>query len=231
MANIANEYLVRRGSQKFATIASMFNGVRVLKIDGYTKTGEPTNIYTAQWINSQSEDYCVADKKTEDGVEYDVVFRKNVDIDITFIVADRYTDSTIDVRSAHDAFVAYMTDGALYLKSNYANRTLRCVCLKEYKPTTEKLQRPQGSNYIMGTMTLHALDVRAGSDDGYSGNPYPVPSDDDGGTTPTPSSQVYASNVLDVALNKTQDVLNQEFMKKSTVKMSVVDEVLSITIT
>ena len=146
MANIANEYLVRRGSQSFATIASLFSGVRILKIDGFTSVGKPINIYTAQWVNAQEEDYMVTSKVTVDNVDYDAVFRENVDISITFIVADRY--GAVDVRQSHDAFIAYMTDGALHLKSNYAQRTMRCVCLKEYKPTVEKLQRSTGKNYI-----------------------------------------------------------------------------------
>lgn len=227
MANIANEYLVKRGSQEFATIASLFEGVRVLKIDGYTSQGAPKNIYTASWVNSQKEDYLITDQQTIAGVEYDVVFRENVDLEITFAVSDKYTSNTIDVRAQHDAFVAYMTAGALYVKSNYANRTLRCVCLKEYKPTLQKLQRSKGSNYITGTITLHILDVRAGDDDGYIGNPYPTPSES-GGDTPTPTQPIYTTQVVDVALNKTQAELNQEFRNKQSVVFSYENEVLTI---
>lgn len=229
MANIANEYLVKRGTQEFATIASLFDGVRVLKIGGYTSTGEPKNIYHAEWVNSSQDDILVADTRTEDGVEYDAIFRKNVDLTLTFIVADKYAENSSDVRIMHDAFVAYMTDGAFYLKSNYYNRTLRCVCLKEYSPTKEKLQRGSGMNYIMGTITLHVLDVRAGDDDGYIGNPYPVPSESGGGGEPT--SQIYTTRVFDLSLNKTQDALNQEFFAIPRITMSYANEILSITIT
>lgn len=228
MANIANEYLVRRGTQEFATIASLFDGVRVLKIDGYTSQGAPKNIYTAAWVNSQKEDYLITDQQTIAGVDYDVVFRENVDLEITFAVSDKYTDNTIDVRVQHDAFIAYMTAGALYVKSNYANRTLRCVCLKDYKPTLQKLQRVRGSNYITGTLTLHILDVRAGDDDGYIGNPYPTPSDE-GGDTPTPAQPIYTTQVVDIALNKTQAALNQEFHSKPSATFSYANEVLTIT--
>lgn len=228
MANISNEYLVRRGSQSFSTIPSLFDGVRVLKIDGYTSVGEPKNIYTASWVNAQGEDYMVTDQETVAGIVYDKVFRANKDIDITFVVSDKYATGTIDVRAQHDAFVAYITDGALYFKSNYVNRTLRCVCLKSYKPTIAKLQRPVGRNYIMGTITLHSLDERAGDGDGYIGNPYPQPS---GGDTPTPTpTQIYTTQVYDVTLAKMQNVLNQEFAAIPTVEMSYANETLSITI-
>lgn len=227
MANIANEYLVKRGSQSFATIASLFSGVRILKIDGFTSVGKPINIYTAQWVNAQEEDYMVTSKVTIDDVDYDAVFRENVDLSITFIVADKY--GAVDVRQSHDAFIAYMTDGALHLKSNYAQRTMRCVCLKEYKPTVEKLQRPTGKNYIMGTITLHTLDVRDGDNDGYVGNPYMEPSGGDTPTPPAPSTTVYTDNVYDRGLAAYQSALNNTFAQHTKVHVSVVGTTLMIT--
>lgn len=232
MADIANEYLVKRGNQEFATIASLFPGVRILKIDGYTALGEVKNIYTASWVNSQREDYMVTSQQTIGGIDYDVVFRANVDLEITFAVSDKYdqTAEEFDVRQRHDAFVAYMTDGALLLKSQYVERTLECVCLKPYKPTTEKLKRTRGTNYMIGTITLHTLDVRAGDDDGYVGNPYPVPSGG-GGDVPTPTPiSAYTDNVFDLHYNKMQSELNQEFAQKSKVQMTYSNETLSITI-
>lgn len=157
MADIANEYLVKRGSASFATVASMFAGVRILKVTSLNAVGKPTNIYTAQWVNAQAEDYMITSKELINGVETDVIYRENVDIEVTFIVGDKYGAS--DVGVSHDAFVAYMMGGEIHLKSNYANKAVRCVCLKDYKPTTEKMKRPNGNNYIIGTITLHALDV------------------------------------------------------------------------
>jgi hypothetical protein len=198
MADIATKYYVRRGNQEFATIASLFGGVRILKIEGMTGVGSAKNIYTASWVNSQSEDYMVVG---------DSVGRENVDINITFIVSNKY--GAVDVRQQHDAFVAYMTDGELYLKSDYIGRTLLCVCLKDYKPTTEHLKRTGNNDYIIGTITLHALDNRAGDDDGYIGNPYPTSGDTP--TPPTPPQQVSTTNVYDAALGATQATLNQRF--------------------
>ena len=198
MADIATKYYVRRGDQEFATIASLFGGVRILKIEGMTGVGSAKNIYTASWVDSQSEDYMVVG---------DSVVRENVDINITFIVSNKY--GAVDVRQQHDAFVAYMTDGELYLKSDYIGRTLLCVCLKDYKPTTEHLKRTGNNDYIIGTITLHALDNRAGDDDGYIGNPYPTSGDTP--TPPTPPQQVSTTNVYDAALGATQATLNQRF--------------------
>lgn len=207
MADIKNEYLVRRGTQAFATISSLFDGVRVLKIDGYTNKGKPVNIYTAQWVDKQNEDYMITTTQTIDDVDYDVVIRENVDLDITFIVGDKYATGVLNVRQQHDAFIAYMTDGALYIKSNYADRTMKCVCLKDYKPTIEKLKRPAGKNYIMGTISLHTLDVQAGDGDGYISNPYPTT----GGDTPTPAptQTINAANVYDATIGATQASINQ----------------------
>jgi hypothetical protein len=200
--NIANKYYVKRGSQQFATISSLFGGVRILKVEGMTGVGSAKNIYTASWVNSQREDYMVAGS--------DVV-RENVDIDITFIVGNKY--GATNVREQHDAFIAYMTDGELYIKSDYTGRTLRCVSLKDYKPTTVHIKREGSSNdYIIGTISMHTLDNRAGDGDGYVANPYPS----SGGDTPTPTpTQINSSNVYDTALGATQASLNQLFNGKA----------------
>lgn len=218
MADIATKYYVRRGDQEFATIASLFGGVRILKIEGMTGVGSAKNIYTASWVDSQSEDYMVVG---------DSVVRENVDINITFIVSNKY--GAVDVRQQHDAFVAYMTDGELYLKSDYIGRTLLCVCLKDYKPTTEHLKRTGNNDYIIGTITLHALDNRAGDDDGYIGNPYPTSGDTP--TPPTPPQQVSTTNVYDAALGATQATLNRRFNEiavgSNSYTKSQVDELLA----
>jgi hypothetical protein len=140
----------------------------------------------------------------------DSIVRENIDIDITFIVSNKY--GAMNVRQQHDAFVAYMTDGELYIKSDYIGRVLRCVCLKDYKPTTIHIGRSGDvSDYMIGTIQLHTLDNRAGDNDGYIENPYPS----SGGSTPTPpAQQVSATNVYDAALGSTQASLNQRFENK-----------------
>ena len=143
-------------SGTFQDITTMFDGVAVLKLDGMLAKGEPVNVYTAQWIDSQQEDFMIT---TLDGSDNPVVVRKNVDLELTFIVRQKYATGTIDVQTVHDNFVDYITGSDVWLKSSYVgNKYVHCVCLKDYNPTTVKLGRGDNS-YIMGTITLHCLDA------------------------------------------------------------------------
>ena len=152
-----NRFFVKNTqSGTFQDITTMFDGVAVLKLDGMLAKGEPVNVYTAQWIDSQQEDFMIT---TLDGNDNPVVVRKNVDLELTFIVRQKYATGTIDVQTVHDDFVDYITGSDIWLKSSYVgNKYVHCVCLKEYKPTTVKLGRGDNS-YIMGTITLHCLDA------------------------------------------------------------------------
>lgn len=152
-----NRFFVKNTqSGTFQDITTMFNGVAVLKLEGMLAKGEPVNIYTAQWIDSQQEDFMIT---TLDGSDNPVVVRKNVDLELTFIVRQKYATETIDVQTVHDNFVNYITGSDVWLKSSYVgNKYAHCVCLKEYSPTTIKLERGDNS-YIMGTITLHCLDA------------------------------------------------------------------------
>lgn len=157
MNSSANRYFVKNTNNgTFADITALFNGVAVLKLDGMLAKGKPVNIYTAQWIDSQQEDFMIT---TLDGSNNPVVIRENVDLELTFIVRQKYATSTINVQSVHDNFVDYMTGSDVWLKSSYVgNKYVHCVCLKEYKPTTVKLERGNDS-YIIGTITFHTLDA------------------------------------------------------------------------
>ena len=152
-----NRFFVKNTqSGTFQDITTMFDGVAVLKLDGMLAKGEPVNVYTAQWIDSQQEDFMIT---TLDDNDNPVVIRKNVDLELTFIVRQKYATGTIDVQTVHDNFVDYITGSDVWLKSSYVgNKYVHCVCLKEYKPTTVKLGRGNNS-YIMGTITLHCLDA------------------------------------------------------------------------
>jgi len=139
----------------FQDLTTLFDGVRVLKIDGMMSQGKPVNIYTAQWTDEQEEDFLITTIKN--GVP--VVIRENVNIEITFIVRQKYATNTINVQQVHDAFVSYMTSTDVWIKSAYVgNKYVHCVCLNDYKPTTVKLGRGD-SSWIMGTITLHTLDA------------------------------------------------------------------------
>lgn len=157
MNNSANRYFVKNTSNgTFADITTLFDGVAVLKVDGMLAKGKPVNIFTQQWLSNQKEDFLIT---TLDGNNNPVVIRENVDVELTFIVRQKYATGTINVQSVHDSFVDYMTGSDIWLKSSYlGNKYVHCVCLKEYKPTIIKLDRGVNS-YIMGTITLHALDA------------------------------------------------------------------------
>lgn len=155
--NSSGRYFVKNTENgTFQDITTLFNGVAILKLTGMDGKGKPVNIYQAQWVNSQREDFMIT---TFDENNNPVVIRENVDIEITFIVRQKYATTTIDVQTVHDNFTNYMTNSDVWVKSGYlGNKYVHCVCLKEYKPTTTKLDRGENS-YMMGTITLHTLDA------------------------------------------------------------------------
>ena len=155
--NGINTYFTKNSeSSSWEDITSKFDGVRILKMDGFLEKGEPINIFTQQWLSNQKEDFLIT---TLDDNDNPVVIRKNVDLELTFIVRQKYATGTIDVQTVHDNFVDYITGSDVWLKSSYVgNKYVHCVCLKEYNPTTVKLGRGDNS-YIMGTITLHCLDA------------------------------------------------------------------------
>ena len=178
MNELRDKYFVRKSTNDdWEDITTKFDGVKVLSITDFNTKGKTLNVMTQQWLvlnedadpqTYQNEDYAVG---TEDGQGNPIVLRENIDISITFIVGNKYATNAIDVVQVHDAFVDYMTDGALYIKSKYTNKEVRCVCLDEYKPTTEKLQRGNNS-WIMGTLKLHTLGKPQQSVEPVIGNLY-----------------------------------------------------------
>lgn len=131
------------------------DGVAILKVDGFLDLGEAINVYTAQWTNEQKEDMLITTKNDYDDP---IIIRKNPDIDITFIIRQKYASETIDVLETHDILIFYLTTFEVWIKDTYVgDKYVHCVCLKGYKPTTVKLGRGDNS-YIMGTVTLHCLD-------------------------------------------------------------------------
>lgn len=159
--NSSNRYYIKNTANgSFVDMTTQFDGLAVLKVSGMIGKGKPVNIYTAQWVDKQQEDFLIT---TLDSNDNPVVIRENVDIDITFIIRKKYaaTQSGFDVQTVHDNFISYMTNTDVWIKSAYlGNKYVHCVCLKEYKPTTVALQRGDNS-YIIGTITLHALDAPA----------------------------------------------------------------------
>lgn len=159
MNDSRNRYYVKNTEEgTFSDITSLFDGLAVLKVDGLASKGKPVNIYTAQWVDSQTEDFMIT---TLDDNENPIVIRENTNIDITFIVRKKYaaTPNSFNALIVHDSFIDYMTSSDVWVKSSYiGNKFVHCVCLSEYKPTVIKLNRGDNS-YIMGTITLHCLDA------------------------------------------------------------------------
>jgi len=156
MNDSSNKYYVKKSRQsQYSDITSLFDGVAVLKLEGMLNKGKAVNIYTAQWIDTQEEDFAIG---TLDEHDNPIVVRENGNVSLTFIIRQKYAVSTIDIQQTHENFVNYMTTSDVWLKTNYlGGLEAHCVCLDEYEPTTVSLNRGDKS-YIIGTMTFHMLD-------------------------------------------------------------------------
>lgn len=155
--DLSNKYFVKRQeSDSWQDVTMLFDGIKILSIKGFNEEGESVNVYSEQWVNSQTEDFLVTTKDENDN---DVVIRKNVDLEMTFIVGTRYSaNKNIDTQSVYNAFKDYICKhGDFYIKSAYSGKYAHVVCLKGVKPTTEKLHRGNNS-YILATATLHTLE-------------------------------------------------------------------------
>ncbi|MBQ3945857.1 MAG: hypothetical protein II670_09675, partial [Alphaproteobacteria bacterium] len=95
--NGINTYFTKNSeSASWEDITSKFDGVRILRLDGFLAKGKPINIFTQQWLSNQKEDFLIT---TLDCSNNPVVIRENVDLDLTFIVRRKYATSAIDVQS------------------------------------------------------------------------------------------------------------------------------------
>lgn len=142
-------------SGEFVDIATLVDGARILKVEGLNARGKAKNVYTASWEYEDDEDFQIVMQNSTDTIR---IIRECVDISITFIIRQKYATNNIDVHTQHDAFVNYFTNSDVWVRSGYANNTIaHCVCLEEYKPTTEKYQRGENS-YALGTIQLHCIE-------------------------------------------------------------------------
>lgn len=157
---LKGKYYVKKGSNdNYTDITTMFDGVRVLSLDGFNEVGEAVNVFTQQWVDSQAEDFMVTKQVTNNNTTTDVVIRKNVDLSMTIIVSRRYASTTIDEQSVFNTLRDYFCNhGDFYIKSLYTNMQAHVVCLSGFKPTTQKLNRNEKS-YIIATIPLHCLDM------------------------------------------------------------------------
>lgn len=146
---INNKYFVKNtASGSYSDVTTLFDGVNVLSVGNMSAIGKAVNIYTAQWVDSQTEDMIIAG---------DNVIRENVDITVTFVVGQRYANATIDTQSVYDAFVNYMTNTDVWIRSAYVGKQVHCVALDGFEPKKVKLQRGSES-YILGEIKLHTIE-------------------------------------------------------------------------
>lgn len=146
-------YFVKNSEQgTYTDVSTMFDGVRILAINNMTAVGEPVNVYNEQWTDG-TEDFLVT---TNNGI----IARKNVDIEVVFIVGDKYenaSDPTYDPQRLCDAFVNYMAASQVWIKSTYTGKEVRAYCNGGVQPTTIRLQRGHGNSYILGKISMHTL--------------------------------------------------------------------------
>lgn len=146
-------YIKNTSNGSFVDVATAFAGVRILSVTGVAAKGKAVNVYNAQWMDSEQEDFMIT---TNSGT----IIRENVDIEVTFIVHQRYTNSTINVKTQHDNFVNYMTNTDVWIKTTYQDNVIaHCVALDAYEPTTMKLKRDNNANYALGTIKLHCIET------------------------------------------------------------------------
>lgn len=145
-------YIKNTENGNFQDITTLFDGVRVLEVKGVAEKGKAVNVYHEQWIDSDKEDFLITSNNG-------IIVRENVDIEVTFLVHQRYASDNIDVKTQHDLFVKYLTDKDVWIRTGYQNNVIaHCVCLDAYEPTTMKLQRNESANYALGTIKLHCLE-------------------------------------------------------------------------
>ena len=151
--DLKNTYFVKNTPNgTFQDVATAFDGVRILAVTGVAAKGKAVNVYNEQWIDSDKEDFMIT---TNNGT----IVRENVDIEVVFLVHQRYATNTIDVKTQHDNFVNYMTNTDVWIKTSYQNNVIaHCVALDNYEPTTMKLKRDSTTNYALGTIKLHCLE-------------------------------------------------------------------------
>lgn len=148
--DLSNKYFIKRHSNdEWEDVTVKFAGVNILKVDGFNELGDAVNVYTEQWQESQTEDFAITGESGN-------IIRKNVDLSLTFICGERY--GAQDTKQCHDNFIDFITrHGDFYIKSRYMDAEAHVICLKSYKPTTQKLKRGGNDSYIIGTIDLHML--------------------------------------------------------------------------
>lgn len=154
--SLTNKYFIKNtAAGTFSDVATAYDGVRIVETSSLSKLGKSVNVFTAQWLNTQTEDFFI----TASDMGATNIIRENIDFTITFVVSQRYVNGNtpIDVSAQADAFIAYMTDTDIWFASTYEGKQVHCVALQNAEPKTVKLHRGKDS-FIVGEITLHTLE-------------------------------------------------------------------------
>ena len=169
MATTRGRYFIKRAeSDVWEDVAIKFQGLSILSIEGMGEVGDACNVYSEQFIDSPNEDFQIT--STQDNPSTREIIRKNVDLSMTFICGERY--GAQDTQMCYEDFVSYIArQGDFWIKSGYTGLQAHVVCLKGFKPTTQKLQRGTKS-YMMATAPLHCLAPATEAQDAAEGEIY-----------------------------------------------------------
>lgn len=146
-------YLKNSSDGSYADVTTLFDGVVILSVNGFDARGKALNVYTAQWIDNQTEDFMIT---TLDANNNPVVIRENVDITVVFAISQRYANGVVDTQTMYDTFINYMTASDVWVASKYVGKQVRCFAMDGAEPKTVKLKRGDNS-YILGEIKLHTL--------------------------------------------------------------------------
>lgn len=151
---LTGKYFLKNTSNgSYSDVTTLFDGVVILSVDGFNERGKAVNVYTAQWVDDQTEDFMITTLDTNNNP---VVIRENVDIVVAFAISQRYANGVIDVQTMYDTFINYMTNSDVWIASKYVGKQVRCFASDKVQPSTIKLKRGD-SSYILGKITLHTL--------------------------------------------------------------------------
>ena len=146
---ITNKYFVKNSANdSFTDVTTLFDGVNVLAVEGLDAKGKALNVYVAQWLDGGT-DFMITSNNGQ-------IVRENVDIKVVFIVGQRYANATTETQSVYDAFVDYMTNTDVWIKSSYVGKQVHCVCIDKVEPKSVKLHRGDNT-YILGEIQLSTL--------------------------------------------------------------------------
>lgn len=149
--NLKGKYLVKNSQDgTYTDIATLFDGARILSVNGLNSIGKALNVYTAQWIASNTEDFYINAQNGQ-------IVRENTDITIVLIVSQKYATNSIDTETQYENVINYLTSTDVWVASRYIDKQVHCVCLNSVEPRSMKLKRGDNS-YIIAELKLHMLD-------------------------------------------------------------------------